>query len=51
MEDIRWTYDGCLVETKGAVFFDTPLTAVIMEKSADGSAAVIMGMDAGRASL
>ena len=38
-------------ETKVAVFFDTPLTAVIMEKSADGSAAVIMGMDAGRASL
>ena len=38
-------------ETKGVVLSDTPLTAVIMEKSADGSTAVIMGMDAGRASL
>ena len=38
-------------ETKGAVFFDTPLTAVIMEKAVIGSTAVIMGMDAGRASL
>ena len=38
-------------ETKGAVFFDTPLMAEVMEKSADGATAVIMGMDAGRASL
>ena len=38
-------------ETKGAALSDTPLMAEVLEKSADGSAAVIMGMDAGRASL
>lgn len=43
--------DRVPAETKGAVFFDTPVTVMIMEKSADGSTAVIMGMDAGRASL
>ena len=43
--------DRAPAETKGAVFFDTPVTVMIMEKSADGSTAVIMGMDAGRASL
>ena len=36
MEDIRWTYDGCLVETKGVVLSDTPLTAVIMGRAAKG---------------
>ena len=38
-------------ETKGVVLSDTPLMAEVMEKSADGSTAVIMGIDAGRASL
>ena len=46
-----WMTDRVPAETKGAVFFDTPVTVMIMEKSADGSTAVIMGMDAGRASL
>ena len=46
-----WMTDRAPAETKGAVFFDTPLRDEVIEKSADGSAAVIMGMDAGRASL
>ena len=43
--------DRVPAETKGVVLSDTPLMAEVMEKSADGSTAVIMGMDAGRASL
>ena len=43
--------DRVPAETKGVVLSDTPLMAEVLEKSADGSTAVIMGMDAGRASL
>ena len=31
---IKWTYDGCLVETKGAIFSDTLLMAVIIGRAA-----------------